>query len=479
MVAIPMNLSCIKGLCLGLMAAGAALAAGEPVKAVAPSDLVRVVVVPVRDEIDDPTLFVLRRGLKQAIDEKAPMVVLDMSTPGGSAATALEMMEALEKFDGTTVTYVNREAMSAGAFIAAATNEIHFAPGGVMGAAAAVTSTGDDIPETMRLKLTSYLTGKVRAVSEGKGYRGEVLSAMIDRDYVLKIGDTTIKDKGSLLTLTATEASETYGDPPKPLLAAGIEPSLEALLDARYGAGHYVIERLEPTWSEVLAKWMVRISPVLMGLGLLALFVEFKTPGFGFFGISGIVLLALFFVSNYVAGLSGHEAALVFVLGLILIGLEIFLMPGVFVLMVSGLALILGSLLWSMADLWPNEPLRFSGEAFVHPLGNLGLGLAISVVGGVLLLRYLPRGWVWDRMVVGSVAGSASAGANSWIKVEVGGETLLGQTGVAATALRPGGQVEIAGKRYEARVEVGAVEPGARVRVTAQREFSLVVEEVS
>ncbi len=203
--------------------------ADTPVAAI-PAKKAVVFVIPVRDEIADPILYILRRGLKEAITQKADLVVLDMDTLGGSAATALDMMDALNKYPGATATYVNDKAMSAGAFISAATQEIWFAPGGIMGAAAAVTSTGEDIPETMRLKWTSFLRAKTRAVSEGKGYRGDVLAAMIDKDFELKIGDKVIKPAGGLLSLDAVEATKTYGSPPQPLLAAGVAKDLDELL---------------------------------------------------------------------------------------------------------------------------------------------------------------------------------------------------------------------------------------------------------
>ncbi|HTQ31797.1 MAG TPA: hypothetical protein VMI53_11365, partial [Opitutaceae bacterium] len=201
--------------------ASALAAAGGRADAPAPAKPAVVFVIPVREEIADPVLYILRRGLKEAIAQKADLVVLDMQTLGGSAQTALDMMDALDKYPGKTATYVNNQAMSAGAFIAAATGEIWFAPDGVIGAAAPVTAQGEDIPETMRLKITSFLRAKIRAITEGKGYRGDVVSAMIDKDYELKIGDTVIKPKGELLSLTADEAAKTYGAPPQPLLSAG------------------------------------------------------------------------------------------------------------------------------------------------------------------------------------------------------------------------------------------------------------------
>jgi membrane-bound serine protease (ClpP class) len=143
----------------------------------------------------------------------------------------------------------------------------------------------------MRAKIVSYLKARVRSISDGKGYRGEVISAMIDMDYEFKIGDDVIKKKGELLSLTAQEAVKLYGDPPQPLLGDGIEESLDTLLDRLHGAGNHSAIRLEITWSERLAQYMTALTPLLLAGGLLCLYIEFKTPGFGVFGIFGGVLM--------------------------------------------------------------------------------------------------------------------------------------------------------------------------------------------
>jgi hypothetical protein len=211
-------------------------------------------------------------------------------------------MEALGKFSGTTITYVNNEAMSAGAFISATTDEIWFAPSGIIGAAAPVSAGGQDIDATMRQKVVSYLKARMRATSQGKGYRGQVISAMIDADYQLKIDDHVIKDKGELLSLTAAEAAKTYGEPPQPLLSAGTAKDIDDLLAQRFGPGQRTVTTLAVTWSESLAVWLNAISTILLGIGLLAIYIEFKTPGFGVFGVIGIVCLAIVFLGSYVAG---------------------------------------------------------------------------------------------------------------------------------------------------------------------------------
>jgi membrane-bound serine protease (ClpP class) len=176
----------------GMAAESAALAAAPAV----PARKTVVYVIPVQDEIGRPTFYILRRGLKEAIEQKADAVLLDINTPGGALDVTFDIMEALDKFPGRKLAFVNREAMSAGAFISAVADEIYFVPNGVIGAAAPVLATGGDVDKTMKQKIVSYLRARMRASSEGKGYRGQVISAMIDEDYELKIGDKVLKPKG-------------------------------------------------------------------------------------------------------------------------------------------------------------------------------------------------------------------------------------------------------------------------------------------
>ena len=164
--------------CAAIAAAASAfagLSAEAPAKAPPPAAPaagrapLRVVVIPIRYEIGQPALYILRRGLKEAIAEKADVVVLDLKTPGGALDSTFEMMEALEKFPGLTIAYVDSEAMSAGAFISAVTGEIWFAPDGVIGAAAPVTSTGQDVDATMKMKVVSYLKARDARHFRGQG----------------------------------------------------------------------------------------------------------------------------------------------------------------------------------------------------------------------------------------------------------------------------------------------------------------------
>lgn len=431
-----------------------------------------IYVIPIRDQIAEPVLYIVRTGVKDAIAAGAEFVVLDMNTPGGALDVTLEIMEILDRFEGTTVTYVDNEAVSAGAFISAATDKIYFSPSGVIGAAAPVSSTGEDINETMRQKVVSYLRARIRSISADHPYRGEVISAMVDAEYELQIGDTVIKPKGELLSLTADEAMATYGEPPQPLLGAGIAGSLAELCATLTGSNDYEVRHFEVTWSIKLAQWLTAISPLLMGLGGLLLFIEFKTPGFGVFGVAGVLVMLVVFFGHNLAGLSGHEPALFFLLGVALVFVELLLAPGAIVFAVSGLLLMLGSLLWGMADIWPGDAFELTPEMFLTPGYKVSLGFLVSLVLVLMVARFLPKSGLWNRMVLAAEIGGVASHSGT------GTLPGTGTLGTVVTPLHPVGQIDVDGRRFEARSELGEITPGTRVRVVRAADFVCIVEPV-
>jgi membrane-bound serine protease (ClpP class) len=457
---------------------GLTASAQEPsTPAAAASEKIAVYVIPIVDAISKPNLFVLRRGLKEAIANDVGMVLLDMDTPGGRVDVTLEMMEMLAKFDGITATYINPDAISAGSFIAAATQEIYFAPGGKMGASAVIQGGGQEVPETARMKVESYLRANIRSITEDYPFRSDVIRAMLDADFELKIGEELIKPAGELLTLTASEAMREYANSPdgpaQPLLGKGIFDSTGALLDARLGQGNYLIKDFQLTYSEVIAKWMSTFTPGLLGIGMLLLFFEFKSPGFGIFGILGIVLLGVFFISQHIAGLAGNEVILFFAFGIILLLVEIFFFPGTLIFALSGLACIFGSLLWAMLDIWPDEPITVSPDLLAEPLVNLVFGLSIAVVGALLFSRFFHGSWMERKLVLAEAAG----GDSQALRAERASRLPPpGSTGIAVTDLFPSGRVEIDGRRYEARSALGTIKNGSPIRVQKSADLSLIVE---
>jgi membrane-bound serine protease (ClpP class) len=254
---------------------------------------------------------------------------------------------------------------------------------------------------------------------------------------------------------------------------------MDDLLAKCFGPGAASTTVLRATWSEELAVLLNRLAPAMLGLGIFALFIGFKSQGFGGFIAVGVVLLTVVFLSSYVSGLSGHEPVIIFSIGLILVLAEVLFFHSAGFLGVVGFLLMIGSLFWAMADLWPGEPIQvaWSADAFVRPMVNLGTGLGIAVVLGACLLRFLPRGWVWDRLTVNETVGGSAQASGSEPGAASLLDALVGRRGIAATALRPGGQVEVDGRRFEAEVKVGAIDAGAPIVVLGHGDFALVVEQ--
>lgn len=438
-------------------------------------------VIPVQGPIGPTTLFAIRGGVKDAISGGYDAVVLDMKTPGGRLDSTLEIMEVLDRFPGKTVTYVNDEAISAGAIIASVTDEIYFTSKAVIGSAEPVSGQGEDINESMKRKLMSYLNAKMEAYTDQYPFRSDVIRAMMDPEFEFKIGEEVISPKGELLNLTAKRAHEEYGDPAMPLLGSGIVDELDKLIGSLSEDTNPTITRFEATWSLNLASFVVNLAPFLLAVAVISVYVEFQSPGFGVFGIVGVVFFLIAIFGHNVAGLSGHEPLLLFILGVALLALEVFVAPGTLFFAIPGFLMMLASLVWAMTDIWPAETPDFAWNwaMFEKPIQNLMGGLLMGLVGMLVLARFLPKTFIWKRLVlqdsIVGVSGEDTALRGSLAK----SSSLVGELAVAVTDLLPSGEIEIAGRRYEARLNLGSADRGAQVRVVAKSDYGYVVEVVA
>ena len=304
-------------------------------------------------------VYVVRRGVKEAMEARADLLVLDMETNGGRVDVTEQIIEILNKFKGQTVTYVNRKAFSAGAFIAVATQKIFMAPQSVIGAAAPMLMIPGggptEMPQTVEAKMTSGIRALVRANAEKNGYNVDVVEAMIDKTKRLEIDGEVLNEKGQILTLTNVQAEKKYGEPPKPLLSSGTVETIGALL-AELGFGDAQRVDVKPTGVEKIGAWINAISPLLLIIGAIGMYIEFKTPGFGLPGIVGISALVVYFFGGYIAGLSGMEWAALFVVGLVLVALEFFVFPGTTLLGFAGALCMLVAIIMAMVDIYPSAP---------------------------------------------------------------------------------------------------------------------------
>jgi membrane-bound serine protease (ClpP class) len=438
-----------------------------------------VYVIPIRDDIMPPLVYIVRRGVKEAMEANADLLVLDMDTNGGRVDTTQEIISILGQFPGRTVTFVNHKAFSAGAFIAVATQEIYMAPQSVIGAAAPILAGpggGVEMPEGMEAKLTSGIRALVRATAEKNGHNVDVVEAMIDRSKELTIDGEVLNEKGQILTLTNVQAEREYGEPPRRLFSAGTVADLDALLAATGFAGARRVV-IEPTGVERLGTWINAISPILLMAGILGLYLEFKTPGFGVPGIVGIISFSLYFLGGYVAGLSGFEWVALFALGLLLFGLEIFVLPGTFFLGLAGAGMMLMAIIMAMVDIYPSVP-GIPGSFNVRiPINEIIMNLAITTLGAAALLwalsRLLPRSSHYNQLVSVSASGEGSVAMQAQEQA-----THLGEIGTTLSTLRPGGKALFGEAVLDVISQGQMIDKGEKVRVVGYSAHEAVVEPV-
>jgi len=434
----------------------------------------RVFIIPIRQDIEPPLVYIVRRGVKEAMEAKADLIVLDMETNGGRISTTEEIIKILDNFKGETVTYVHNHAFSAGAFIAVDTQKIYMAPQSVIGAAAPImlTSGGEvqDLPSTYEAKMNSAVRALVRTCAQKNGYNVDVVEAMIDKNKELTIDGQVLTKKGEILTLTDTEAAKEYGKPPKPLLSSGTVKSMDDLLEELGYAGAEQTS-ITPKGVETLASWLNAIGPVLLIIGMIGLYIEFKTPGVILPGAIAALAFVLYFLGGYIAGLSGMEWIIVFVIGLALILSELFLHPGTILPGVIGLILVVISLIMAGVDMYPGTPMLPSLPQLTLPLENLGIAVGSSIVIGLILARFLPHTPIYRTLVSQSASG---VGTEKEFQEQQAAH--VGQIGVAISNLRPGGKARFGEQVLDVITQGEMIAKGQPVRVLRYSGAEAVVE---
>ncbi|MDD3276953.1 MAG: ATP-dependent Clp protease proteolytic subunit, partial [Kiritimatiellales bacterium] len=250
--------------------------------------------IPIKDQIEPALLYVVRRGVKEAVKQQASAIVLFMDTTGGRVDSALAIIDALKDAHLPVYTFVENEAISAGALIALSTPNIYMKPGSVIGditpISLGMTGSIQELPEAEKEKMTSYVAAHVRSAAEQGGYDLDLAEAMVRRNIEYKVGETVISTSGTVLTMTNSEAEQLVGTPLKHLLSKGTLNSLDELLK-EIGLDGAEIRTLEITPAEKIARFIAAFAPILLMIGLGGIYIEIKTPGFGLPGITGTAAL--------------------------------------------------------------------------------------------------------------------------------------------------------------------------------------------
>ena len=432
-----------------------------------------VVVVPLRGEISPSLLMFLRRAEKVAESSGASAIVFEMNTYGGRLDSAEEITSALNHATIPTYTFINSNAGSAGSLIALATQHIYMAPVSAIGAAAPVLPTGEDLPLTQREKTISYWSALIRSSAMKNGHNPDVGEAFMNKEKEVKIGDRVIHPKGTLLTLTAQEATEKFNG--KPLLADGVADSVVDLMQKAGLKGKAV--SLGPTVFEQLAFWITALAPLLLLGGIIGAYLEFKIPGATMPGIISAICFALFFLGHYLAGLAGWEVVALFILGTVLVIIEIlFFAHSTIVFGVVGVFLILASLFWAMIDHYPGETFFPTGRALAVPLLNLFLALIGAAIVIALLVRYLPRTSVYRRfaLMTSNPPGPSLAGVPREFATAI--DLSPGTEGISLSILRPSGKARFLDQIIDVVTQGEFIPPNTSITVVRRDGMRVVVK---
>ena len=418
-----------------------------------------VYVAPIEGMIDLGLAPFVQRVLNEATQEGAAAVIIEINTFGGRVDAAVLIRDALLNARVPTVAFINKRAISAGALISLAAEKIAIANGGTIGAATPVQMGQPGAPaQPVEEKTVSYVRKEFRATAEARKRPPRIAEAMVDADVEI----AGLIEKGKLLTLTTEEAL-------KHKVADFRAETLESVLE-QLGLAGAQQRRVSPNWAEGLVRFLTHpiVSSLLMTLGMLGIFMEIRTPGFGLPGALGIASLALFFWGHWLVQLAGWEEMLLVGAGFILLVLEIFVIPGFGLAGVLGIAALLAGL--SLSLIGGGATWGFVAIA----MGRVLISVLLALVASLLLLRFLPR-LPFGRQLILETGLSAEEG---YASAPDSDNRWLGKNGSAFSPLRPAGIAVIDGERVDVVSDGEFIDAGMPVVVTRVDGNRIVVRRV-
>jgi membrane-bound serine protease (ClpP class) len=429
----------------------------------------------IKQEITKATWRQTKQAFEAADSLGADVFLIHMNTYGGTVLDADSIRTKILQSPIPVYVFIDNNAASAGALISIACDSIYMRPGGSIGAATVVNQTGTAMPD----KYQSYMRSTMRATAEAHGkdtiiagndtiykWRRDprIAEAMVDPSVFIE----GIIDTGKVLTFTPTEAIANG-------FCEGIAENIPEVL-RKVGIEEYRIVEYKPTWIEKIIGFLVH--PVISGLLIMAIiggiYFEMQSPGIGFpLGVAILAAVA-YFAPLYLEGLAEHWEILVFIIGIILVAVEIFVIPGFGVAGTSGIALMFISLVLSLIN---NVNFDFEGVE----IGDVGVAVTtvvVGVFGGFILSLYLgnkvftSKTGMFRNMSLKSVQNVS----DGFVCIETGMFALKGKTGVSKTVLRPGGKVFIEGEVFDAVANSGFIDKDVNIIVTKVEATQLYVD---
>lgn len=451
----------------------------------------KVYVITLAGEVDPGMAAFVDRARQEAEKDAEALVVVKIDTFGGRVDSALEIVDTLLQIPAErSIAFVEKKAISAGALIALACGDLVMAPASTIGDCAPIAYTQEGV-EMLGEKFQSPIRAKFRALAKRNGYPEKLAEAMVSSEkevYSVEMDGRrqfmdasdyndlsedrkktitekkTVVEKGELLTM---EAEETVLLGFSAFTAESVPDMLR-----RMKVDNYTMVPVNETWSESMVRRIGRIAPFLLMIGLAGLYLEMKAPGFGLPGIVGISCLAVVFLGQYAAGLADYSELLVVLLGLVLMGIEVFVLPGFGVAGWIGILLITaGMVLTLQGFVIPDPAIPWEGELLAHNILVVIIAYVGAFLSALLILRYvLPRflsGGQGPFLTTDLKAAHADSRETASIHA--------GDKGIAISPLRPSGKAMIRDDLFDVVTEGEFIEKNTPIVVSAVKGNRIIV----
>lgn len=407
----------------------------------------------IEGEIDLGIAPYVKRVVKEAEENSAKAIIFRINTFGGRVDAATQIKDAIINSKVKTIAFIDKRAISAGALIALSCEKIVMTPGASMGASTVVDQEGKKQAE----KYQSYMRSEMRATAEKNGRRTDIAQAMVDESIVIP----DLKDDSTkLVTLTAEEAV-------KFKMADTILTSIQEVKDY-FGLSYVETKKISSNWAEEVVRFLSNpiVSSLLIMIGLIGLFTEIKTPGWGIAGTSGVIALALFFGTSYILQLATIWEIVIFIIGVILLLVEIFVIPGFGITGILGIILMIAALFFGLItdiDIATTNAISFA----IIQLAATFVATAIVIY---FIWKLLPKSQTFNKLIL-----NENLPAKSGYAAKPNYEKLIGENGKALTDLRPAGSAIINNERIDVITEGDYIERGNEIVVKKVEGSKIVV----
>jgi membrane-bound serine protease (ClpP class) len=429
------------------------------------------------DQIAKPMWRITQKSFEEARRLKADIILIQMNTYGGLVDIADSIRTKILNSSIPVYIFIDDNAASAGALISLACDSIYMRAGGKIGAATVVNQTAEQMPD----KYQSYMRATMRATAEAHGKdtiitgkdtiikwrrNPKIAEAMVDPDMVVP----EISDSGKVLTFTAEEAVK-YG------YCEGIVTSAADIMK-KAGIQNYEIIEFSPTLLDIIINFL--LNPAVQGILIMmivgGLYFELQSPGIGLPLAAAILGGILYFAPLYLEGLAENWEILVFILGTILLAVEIFAIPGFGVAGIAGITLMVGGLTLAMVDniVFEGGDIVLAINTVMRALMVVIVSLLIAVVGSLYFGKKLFSSSVFSKIGLSETQQKE----DGFSFADPAQQKVVGLEGIAYTVLRPSGKVEVNNEIFDAKSEFGFIEKGSKIKVVRYESGQVYVEKI-